>query len=95
MWVRLDKEEIDLILSLIPAGPLADKLRKEPDPDAAAFIAAVDTDDDFEVDEDAIVSRGEDDGAFVMSWVWVTNEAAGIPSEDLDDDEEAGWPLKI
>lgn len=95
MWVRLENEEIDQILSLIPSGPLAEKLRREPDPDAAAFIAAVDIDDDLEVDEDAVVSRGEDDGAFVMSWVWVTNEAAGITLADLEDDEDADTRLKI
>ena len=56
---------------MIPTGPLAEKLRREPDPQAAAFIAAVDTDDELEVDADAVVSRGEDDDALVMSWICV------------------------
>lgn len=71
-------DEIDLILSLIPTGPRAEKLRREPDPKAAAFIAAVDTDDELEVDADVVVSRGEDDGALAMSWIWVPAKAADI-----------------
>lgn len=88
MWVRLESDELDLILSSIPAGPLAEKLRKQPDPDTTAFAGAVSTDDDLEVDEDTLISRG-DEGAFVMSWVWVSNEAAGITTEFSDDDDEA------
>jgi hypothetical protein len=71
MWVRLKADEIDLPLSLIPTGPLAEKLLREPDPQAAAFIAAVDTDDELEVDAHAVVSRGVGDGTLVMSRIWV------------------------
>ncbi|WP_312403771.1 hypothetical protein [Rhizobium sp.] len=77
MWVRLEKSEIDLILQTLPEGSLSEKLRAPLDPDTAAFLAAVETDDDLEVDDDAIISRG-DDGAFVMSWSWVSNEMAGL-----------------
>ncbi|NKL67624.1 hypothetical protein GFL96_38635 [Rhizobium leguminosarum bv. viciae] len=75
--LRLEKDELDLILKSIPEGPLAEKLRKPVDPDTAAFAAAVQTSDDLEVDLDTIISRGEDDGAFVMTWTWVSNERAG------------------
>ncbi|MBB4229306.1 hypothetical protein [Rhizobium mongolense] len=67
MWVRLEDEEINQILRLIPAGSLADKLREKPHPDTSAFVGAVETDDELEVDPDAVISRGND-GAFVMSW---------------------------
>ena len=69
MWVHLESDELELLLSSIPTGPLAEKLRKEPGPDTAAFAGAVSTNDDLEVDEDPLISRG-DEGAFVMSWVW-------------------------
>lgn len=32
----------------------------------------------LEVDEPTIVSQGDDDGAYVMGWIWVSNEEAGI-----------------
>lgn len=92
MWVRLEDEEINQILRLIPAGPLADKLRENPHPDTSAFVGAVETDDELEVDPDAVISRG-DDGAFVMSWSWVSNEQAGFPP--FEDDDEAGLAFKI
>ncbi|NKL38791.1 hypothetical protein GFL49_34865 [Rhizobium leguminosarum bv. viciae] len=87
MWIRLEKDELDLILISIPEGPLAEKLRKPVDPDTAAFAAAVQTSDDLEVDLDTIISRGDDDGAFVMTWTWVSNERAGLPASN-DDGEE-------
>ncbi|MBB3138153.1 hypothetical protein FHS26_005931 [Rhizobium pisi] len=83
MWIRLEKDELDQILKSIPEGPLAEKLRKPVDPDTAAFAAAVQISDDLEVDLDTIISRGGDDGAFVMSWTWVSSEQAGLrPSND-------------
>jgi predicted dehydrogenase len=33
---------------------------------------------EFEVDEPAVVSRGDDDGAYVMGWMWVSNDDAGL-----------------
>ncbi|RWX14304.1 hypothetical protein EHI45_13535 [Rhizobium leguminosarum] len=87
MWIRLEKDELDLILKSVPEGPLAEKLRKPVDPDTAAFAAAVQTSDDLEVDLDTIISRGDDDGAFVMTWTWVSNERAGLPPSN-DDGEE-------
>lgn len=38
-----------------------------------------------EIDEDAAVSAS-DDGAYVMAWVWVTREDAGITDDDQGDD---------
>ena len=28
-------------------------------------------DGELEIDDDAVVSRGDDDGAYVQAWVWV------------------------
>jgi hypothetical protein len=41
----------------------------------------------FEVDDPAVVSHGGDAGAYVMGWVWVSDEAAGI-ADDGDSDEQ-------
>jgi hypothetical protein len=87
MWIRLEKDQLDLILKSIPEGPLAAKLREPAHPDTEAFAAAVKTNDDLEVDPDTIISRG-DEGAFVMSWTWVSNEEAGFPSPDDDDEAD-------
>ena len=35
-------------------------------------------DGECEMDDDAEVSIGEDDGAYVMTWTWVTSEEAGL-----------------
>ena len=31
----------------------------------------------IEIDSDAVVSRGSDDGAYVQAWVWVPFDGAG------------------
>ena len=33
---------------------------------------------EIEVDDNAIVSKGDDDGAYVASWLWVSKQEAGI-----------------
>ena len=83
MWLRLDDDERLIViegLKQLPGddvGRLLERLTAEPDPDDDAFRNAVDTDDELEVDPDAVVSRGEE-GAFVMSWTWVSNGEAGF-----------------
>ncbi|MGO7308815.1 hypothetical protein ACCS91_33710 [Rhizobium ruizarguesonis] len=96
MWLRLDDQQIAKLTSLVdadfdsPAHDGAERARLDtikrilatkPDPDTQAFINAVETSDDLEVDEDAAISRGEE-GAFVMSWSWVSNEDAGIKEKE-------------
>lgn len=43
-------------------------------------------DGEIEVDDPAVVSKGDDDGAYVMSWMWVSNHAAGIDIENEPED---------
>lgn len=43
--------------------------------------------DDIEIDDNAIVSRG-DDGAFVAAWVWVPFAEDEDSDEDDDSDDE-------
>ena len=56
-------------------------------PDAQAFIDAVSLSEPDELDDDPIVSRG-DDGAYVMAWIWISNEDAGIDDTCCDCGEE-------
>lgn len=40
-------------------------------------------DGEVEIDDPAVVSQADDaDGAYVMAWVWVSKEMAGIPDSD-------------
>lgn len=93
MWLRLDDNDAAFLVDLLnrelkerlhvddigaeKLRVIFDRLNEEPDPDAERFCGAVETSDDLEVDADAVISRGKD-GAFVMSWSWVSNEQAGI-----------------
>jgi hypothetical protein len=43
---------------------------------------------DFDVDADAVVSPGGDPGAWVMSWLWISDQEAGLETDDEDDDAE-------
>jgi hypothetical protein len=38
-------------------------------------------DGEIEVDNPAVVSKGDDDGAYVMAWMWVSNRQAGFDIE--------------
>jgi hypothetical protein len=47
------------------------------DPAAGKYRAAATAharDGELEIDHNAIVSRGEDAGAYVMAWLWVSDE---------------------
>ncbi|WP_454287207.1 hypothetical protein [Rhizobium arsenicireducens] len=99
MWLHFDDNETAFLVELLARElkehlhvdntgvhklqAILEKLTAEPDPDTAAFASAVQTSDELEVDGDVVISRG-DEGAFVMSWSWVSNEEAGI--EDNDDE---------
>lgn len=38
-----------------------------------------------EVDDTAGISEGDDDGAYVEAWLWVSNDEAGITTEEATD----------
>jgi len=102
MWLRLEDQELALIDAALrsargdqPEDPdaialadrIAAKIAEGKEPWRADYINAVETDDELEVDDDAIVSEGGDPGAWVMAWVWITDAQAGHEEEDEDDDE--------
>jgi len=46
-------------------------------------------DGEIEIDEGAVVSRGESDGAYVQAWIWVANVPGMDATEaELDAEEE-------
>lgn len=60
--------------------------------DRAAIAAAQEAaDDECEVDDVTITSRGDDEqGCFVLAWVWVSRDdmALGEPLDEEDEEEE-------
>jgi len=85
MWIRLDDDEVALILRSVPDGKLAERLKVSPHPHSKAYADAVVTSDELEVDPDTLISPGGN-GAFVMSWVWVYNFQAGIAEDSENAD---------
>lgn len=66
-----------------PRIPTNDELR-----DAVSRVAS-NSEGDISVDGDAIVSHGEDPGAYVAAWVWVPFRCVpGYQHEDYDSDCE-------
>lgn len=60
------------------------------DPRCEAYRHAADErwarEGEIEVDESAVVSEGDDNGAYVQAWVWVYTHEAGLPAK-LEEDE--------
>lgn len=48
-----------------------------------AFVTRCD-DNDFDIDDCPVVSAGDDPGAYVSIWMWVTNEEAGLENNEDD-----------
>lgn len=63
----------------------------QPDPEQSSEIAnafrnvakSLQSGGELEIDDNALVSMGEDPGAYVAAWIWVDNEDAGV--HDCDD----------
>ena len=52
--------------------------------------------DEIQIDDNAILSEGEDPGCFVQAWVWVDDEVdRGGQGADLDEQEQAGPARKF
>ena len=57
------------------------KIQHETKPWLEAYSNAVETSDELETDDHPIVSIGDDPGAFVLTWTWVTDDDAEVCSE--------------
>jgi hypothetical protein len=60
----------------------------ESDPYVAAALGHA-SEGELEVDVPAVVSRGDDPGAYVMAWIWITDEEAGVSPADVTNDQGA------
>jgi hypothetical protein len=82
-----DHEAADVALKL-----LADRAGAGSDAGAvAAYQKGADAlarDGEIEIDEDAVVSIGDDSGAYVQAWLWVSDEAAGLSQQEASDPDE-------
>jgi hypothetical protein len=50
----------------------------------------IEKDGDIEIDEDAVVSLGADDGAYIMCWKWIDHDAMreyGYLENEKDEDD--------
>lgn len=43
---------------------------------------------DLEVDDSAIVSEGDDNGAYVTGWKWISFEGMALDKELTDEDDD-------
>jgi len=60
---------------------IRDALTALDDPELAPYRAAAaeqSSDGELEIDPGAVVSKGGDRGAYVMAWIWISDEDAGI-----------------
>lgn len=69
----------------------------EDDPHVRTAKEQYHRDGEIEIDTPAVVSRGSDPGAYVMAWVWVDHEDAGVTPENVcrecgePNDNGEGW----
>ncbi|MGH8156573.1 MAG: hypothetical protein ACREPQ_00505 [Rhodanobacter sp.] len=97
--VKLSEVEIKALLSLdLPPelGALRSQLAQSVstwDRDVLTLAKRAGRDGEIEVDESAIVSEGDDNGAYVSAWLWVSFEDSALDkSVEPDDEEEPSVP---
>jgi hypothetical protein len=87
--VTQEEEFYERLIHLISEakGELANALHagyaKRPEAEQKYFEAAKERQDDgtLEIDDNAVVSMGADDGAYVEAWIWVEASDAGVEVE--------------
>jgi hypothetical protein len=90
MWIQIDEKHLDKLKLHEAVSYLFSRVKQYKEIDSSPLTqqyreAARSSDGEIEVDEDAVVSMGDDPGAYVMCWQWVSNEAAGIETEEGDE----------
>lgn len=88
MWINVPNTTVERLIAVLAAngmGEFAKQIRETLEMErthATEFMkyreAAPGEWAEVEVDPDAVVSTGDDSGAYVMTWVFVTKEDAGI-----------------
>jgi hypothetical protein len=84
LWVNLDLDELSTRGLEYVQARVKHMREDEENPLTRVYRAHVPDlrEGDLEVDENAVVSMSEDDGAYVMCWKWVSNEDAGIETPE-------------
>ena len=97
MQLQLTDDQIAYLLAMAKANPedkvleslaavLNERIASNTDETDQKYREAADNeyghDGECEIDDGAPVSRGNDPGAYVQAWVWVSNQEAGIAGED-------------
>ncbi|MBX5130742.1 hypothetical protein HJB53_30090 [Rhizobium lentis] len=106
MWINLDDKEVELVMEALrgncsdkageptvydPIHDRFEKTRADFDPaDPYRAAAKEQANDELEVDDDAVVSPGDDPGAWVQAWIWIRNDEAGISEDDEDACRDCG-----
>lgn len=97
MWVQLNEKEMRTVLAALRVtnnAELAKSIEKSvEDPEnAQLYRSAIDDklgrDGEIEFDDDAVVSKGDDAGAYVQGWLWISDEDAGIEEGKEEDEDE-------
>lgn len=60
---------------------------RDTDPFAKVAFENYQDEGSTEIDDFTVLSKSKD-GAYVMAWVWVSNEEAGIPSDEEEEEED-------
>jgi hypothetical protein len=105
MWVNLTEEQASLVvgamslLSVPEAREISNallhflKINEADGSEQKQYIEAArrlkHRDGELEIDDHPVVSSGEDAGAYVMAWVWISDNDAGFfPEGNEEEDEE-------
>ncbi len=95
-WIHVNETSDDAALLVEARAELAKRKADAEDERARAYFEAArqhhHKDGELEFDDFAVVSMGDDPGAYVMGWAWVYNAEAGLPDLWADDDTPAPEP---
>lgn len=98
MWTTFDRTELARLRDVLREAGHEDLARKAAESidlhsseDAAAFVeAAAEQSHDVVYFDDEVALERSDDGAFVLCWLWVSNDEAGLPDPDDQEDHDHG-----
>lgn len=86
MSIEIEAELQKLIKSGLTFAQCVNALGAEEGPFINAARELKQREGEVEFDDHVVISDS-DEGAYVMAWVWVSNEEAGVEPEDDDDDD--------
>lgn len=85
VWTYVDENELKDIAENSPLSKRVIETLAQTS-EEVAYLEAAQTlhhrDGDLEIDDDATVSLSDDGGAYVLAWIWVSAEDAGLPSDE-------------